>query len=331
MNRLVTENNKLRKVSVIVPCYNVGRLIQPLLDSIKKQDYENLEVIFVNDGSTDNTSTILKDFCNQSSTSDHRQYRLVEKVNGGEGSARNAGLDAAEGELVFFVDGDDCLFPQSISKLAELMTDSIDITVGAIINFNGDLLTYPHIENIDRWMRATMTKGALTLVNKMFRKSIIEKYNIRFNTTSKKSVDHLFTAQYLLHTTGGIAVTDYTVYLYQLNPTGISNISTSTRTFSPWAADSVYVAVRIYRLLENKLSPATLKELRYDSYHKYRRIRHEAHVLNCKDQSIYDGMYKEIRNIIPAWEMYVFAIRRRTSIITSSLLRKIHNKYNKQI
>ncbi len=166
-------------------------------------------------------------------------------------------------------------------------------------------------------------------MNKRFRRNIIEKYNIRFDTIIRKSEDHLFTAWYMTCITGGIAVTNYTVYLYQLNPTGISNISTTTGTFSPWHTESVRAAVMIYRMMEYKLSKRTLTELRYDSYHKYRRVRHEAHVNNCKDRLVYNNIYTEIRSIIPVWEMVIFAIRRRVSIITNSLIRKIRHKFLK--
>jgi len=316
-----------KKVSVIVPCFNVGRLIQPLLNSIKKQNYENFEVIFVNDGSTDDTLDVLKQFCNDELSTANRQYRLIEKGNGGLSSARNAGLNAAEGDLVFFVDSDDCLFPQSLSKLAELMKEGIDVAVGTFRNFNGDVCSFPHISDPDKFLRATFTKGGLTLWNKMFRRSIIEENHLRFDTSIKTSEDHLFTAQYLLYAKGSISVTDYMVYLYQLNPLSLSKISATTGTFSPWSSDSVFVACRIYRLMMGKLSKPTLRELRYDTYHKYRRVRHEAHVLNCKDQLFYDSIYKEMRTIMPLWEMIIFAIRRRMSIIVSSAIRKFHRHF----
>lgn len=315
------EKDAFVKISVIVPCYNVGNLVQPLLLSIEEQDYKNFEVIFINDGSSDNTSDVLREFCRKSI---HRsQLKLIEQENKGVGNARNVGLDAAEGELVFFVDGDDYIFPQTLSRMAELMTDGIDIVAGAFRNHDNSISSFPHIENKEKWLRATIAKGGLTLWNKMFRKSIIDKNQIRFDTTVKKSEDHLFTAKYLMYSTGRVAVTDYAVYHYNQNPMSISNISMTTRTFSPWIADSVYVAVKIYKLLEGRLSSGTLRELRYDTYHKYRRIRHEAHLHKCKDKLFYNRMYTELRTIMPIHEILVFAVRRRISIITKSISRKI--------
>ena len=293
-----------------------------MLQSLDEQDYEDFEVIFVNDGSTDNTSIAIQQFCENPTHALNHRHWLIEQVNGGAGSARNAGLEAAVGELIFFVDGDDYIFPQTLSKLAELMTPEVDLAVGAFESSDHSLVCFPHINNREQWLQATIAKGALTLWNKMYRRSIIEDNNIRFDTTTRKSEDHLFTAEYLIHSTGRILVTDYIVYHYNWNPMSISHISMTTKTFSSWIADSVYAAARIYRLMEGKLNEKTLRELRYDSYQKYRRIRHEAHQHHCKDKAFYDGIYLEMRSIMPVREMVIFSIRRRFSIYVQSIKRK---------
>lgn len=305
------------KISVIVPCYNVGNLLQPLLQCLKEQDCQDFEAIFVNDGSTDDTVAVLEKYC------DNERFRWIDKQNGGPGSARNVGLDNASGDYVFFVDGDDYIFPQSLSKLVDLFVDGVDVAVGAFVNIDGITTYYPNVPNKDKWLRLTFAKGGLTLVNKMFRRSVIEQHHLRFDEQARKSEDHLFTAGYMLYCNGGISVTDYPVYRYVLNPMSISNREETTQHFSNTIADSVYVSIKIYKLLEGYLSRATLMELRYDTYHKYRRIRHAAHVLNCKDKNFYKDIYSEIRKIMPVWEIVCFAIRRRISIITKSLRRKI--------
>lgn len=304
------------RISVIVPCFNVGNLLQPLLQSLKEQDFQDFEAIFVNDGSTDDTVAVLKKYC------DNERYKWIDKQNGGPGSARNAGLAIASGEYVFFVDGDDYIFPKTLSKLEELLVDGVDVAVGAFVNTDGITTYYPKVFDKDKWLRLTFTTGGLTLVNKMFRRSIIEQHHLRFDEQTRKSEDHLFTAGYMRYCKGGISVTDYPVYCYVLNPMSISNREETIQHFSKTIADSVYASIKIYNLLEGYLSRATLMELRYDTYHKYRRIRHAAHVLNCKDKNFYNGIYAEIRKIMPVWEIVYFAIRRRISIITKSLWRK---------
>lgn len=328
IGEMYEDNNNHCEISVIVPCYNVGNYIESLLKSLEEQVFKKFEVLFINDGSTDNTALILNQLCSNLPY----KHLIIEKENGGPGSARNVGLEHASGKYVFFVDGDDYLYPHSLSKLIELMTDGVDLAIGAFVDSNDNLRTFPHIENRDKWMSKTMTIGCLTLINKLYRKSIIDKYHLRFDTTIRNGEDHLFTASYLYHCTGKMAVTDYAVYFYNYNPMSISHIISTTKTFSPWIAESVFSAVKIYELLKDEISPSALKELRYDSYHKYRRIRHEAHVQKCRDKLFYDTIYKEIRKIIPVREMVFFGIRRRADIIFNSLKNKIlKNVYNKKL
>lgn len=95
-------NDFCPKISVIVPCYNVEKYVEECLESIIHQTYDNLEIILVNDGSNDNTGSILDRYA----TKDDRIV-VIHKPNGGLSSARNAGLDIMTGDLVSFIDSDD--------------------------------------------------------------------------------------------------------------------------------------------------------------------------------------------------------------------------------
>lgn len=90
------------KISIIVPVYNVEKYLSRCVDSIINQEYKNLEIILVDDGSTDNSASI----CDSYQKKDNR-IRVIHKENGGLSSARNAGLDVATGEYVGFIDSDD--------------------------------------------------------------------------------------------------------------------------------------------------------------------------------------------------------------------------------
>lgn len=103
-------------ISVIVPCYNVKPYLRRCIDSIASQASVNLEVIMVDDGSTDGTGKL----CDTIAAGDGR-IRVIHKANGGLSDARNAGLDAATGPIVAFVDSDDFLPPHAISTMLTLM------------------------------------------------------------------------------------------------------------------------------------------------------------------------------------------------------------------
>lgn len=103
-NSALEREGKSPLVSVIVPVYNVSRYLKECVDSILNQTYRNLELILVDDGSTDGSG----DLCDFYATQDSR-VRVIHKVNGGVSSARNVGLEAVSGEYISFVDGDDLL------------------------------------------------------------------------------------------------------------------------------------------------------------------------------------------------------------------------------
>ena len=93
-------------ISVIVPVYNVKPYLKKCFDSIVRQNYRNLEIILVDDGSTDGSGDLCEELARQDS-----RVRAIHKKNGGLGSARNAGMDAAKGEILSFVDSDDWIEP----------------------------------------------------------------------------------------------------------------------------------------------------------------------------------------------------------------------------
>lgn len=115
-------DNNIPLISVIIPVYNTAEFIKRCLDSVLGNTYKNLEVICVNDGSTDNSGIILQKIA----SSDDRII-VVNKENGGLSSARNAGIEQAQGEYTVFVDSDDWVHPQyfelMINALKQYKTD----------------------------------------------------------------------------------------------------------------------------------------------------------------------------------------------------------------
>lgn len=99
-------------ISVIVPVYNIEKYLPRCIESIRKQTYNNLEIILVNDGSTDTSGTI----CDEFAKKDER-IRVIHKENGGSSSARNAGIENAKGEYLGFVDSDDYIESEMYEKM----------------------------------------------------------------------------------------------------------------------------------------------------------------------------------------------------------------------
>lgn len=178
-------DNKYPLVSVIVPMHNAELYIKKCLESVINQTYKNLEILCIDDRSTDNTSQIVQEFAKKDS-------RIILKNSEGKfiGGTRNTGLKYATGEYVLFVDNDDWLLENtceaSIEKYHLYKPDLVvyyakeffmDKDESAKNNKSIFSITLKGLQEIDDKKRfATIN----TPWNKMYKKSIIDKYNIRF-------------------------------------------------------------------------------------------------------------------------------------------------------
>lgn len=112
------EKNAYPLVSVIVPIYNVERYVEKCVDSILAQTYSNLEVLLINDGSTDGSRQRIAQYERDS------RCMIFDKPNGGLSSARNAGLDKASGEYIYFIDSDDYIVSDAVESLVLKMQET---------------------------------------------------------------------------------------------------------------------------------------------------------------------------------------------------------------
>lgn len=121
------------RVSFILPVYNVEKYVRRAIDSLLAQTMPDFEAIFVDDGSPDRSADIISEAAAHDS-----RLRLIRKENGGVASARNAGLDAARGKYIFFLDPDDWVEPDAAEQLA----DAADREDADIVIFGSTLDTY---------------------------------------------------------------------------------------------------------------------------------------------------------------------------------------------
>jgi hypothetical protein len=183
------------KVSVIMPAYNAERYIGEAVESVLAQTWQDWELIIVDDGSVDGTSRILERF------SDARIKKL-RQPNSGEGAARNAGLDAASGELIALLDADDLYFPNALADFVAYMNTHPDIGVaysnGIICDANRTpLMTLTeHRPGIyeGRVLEQIVLSGSVVTVPSctVTRRLLIESNRIRFDTEQALGADRLF-------------------------------------------------------------------------------------------------------------------------------------------
>lgn len=122
------------KVSVIIPAYNVGSYIEACIDSVMNQSYENMEVIVINDGSTDDTGEKLEKLKQK-----YPSIQLVTKENGGLSAARNDGVNMATGDFIAFVDSDDVIDRDMYKKMmATIQLSCADIVTIGVARLSGE-------------------------------------------------------------------------------------------------------------------------------------------------------------------------------------------------
>ena len=129
------------KVSIIIPIYNTSDFLESCLNSIAKQSYKNLEVILIDDGSTDTSSQIADNFAKKDS-----RFKVIHQKNQGQSAARNAGLKIASGDYISFIDSDDIIDKDFITKL--LMPFDAPELVLSICGFSRHFLNTDQTENL---------------------------------------------------------------------------------------------------------------------------------------------------------------------------------------
>lgn len=192
-------------VSLIIPIYNSEKNLDRCISSAVNQTLKDIEIILVDDGSSDNSTEI----CDRWAEKDSR-IKVIHKMNGGVASARNAGLDAAEGKFICFFDSDDYGEKDMLKKLSDKITDeNADIcTCSSFFNDSfkeaAPKRTVEIIpEKIGWFFPEYFEKGTVSysVWNSIYRLDIIKKYHIRFSDYKKVfSEDSLFNIMYFLAT-----------------------------------------------------------------------------------------------------------------------------------
>ena len=222
-------------VSVIVPVYNAEKTLSGSLNSIIGQTYSDLEIILVDDGSTDRSGELLDRYAKKD-----RRIRVIHKEHGGVSSARNRGLDAAGGEYVYFADADDVIGKNAIRILTDLIPGYDMAFAGHLVyDIHGkektrwkDRSRQPHEwdreEALDLMFDCSAVKGCKQeycyigyCFNKLFKRAIIERSGLRFNGSVHYNEDRLFVVSYLLKCGKSISARTLT-YKYMLSENSIT-------------------------------------------------------------------------------------------------------------
>lgn len=210
---------KQKKVSIIIPVYNRESTIERCLDSILTQTYKNLEVIIINDGSTDRSGEIINAYALKDS-----RILAITKENSGVSDSRNFGLKSAHGDYIQFADSDDWLPERATELLVEaLEKNRSDMVIADYCRVRGrQLYQSGAIENAGTLTRAEFAQVMMekasdfyygVVWNKLYRRKIIKKYKLQFSEELQWCEDFLFNLEYLKYT-AKVEVIKEPVYYY---------------------------------------------------------------------------------------------------------------------
>ena len=207
------------KISVIVPVYNVERFLRECIESIISQTYKDLEIILVNDGSTDKSPLI----CEEYKKIDARVI-VLHKENGGLSDARNKGIDISTGEYIGFVDSDDFIE----NDMYELLLNNIkkveaDIATCGVISekvkdknfYKEEIIVNAHDGLKEMLMERSMNTSAC---DKLYKRSLFDE--IRY--PKDKLYEDLYTTYKLLHKANKIVISNQKKYYYRYNENSIT-------------------------------------------------------------------------------------------------------------
>lgn len=215
------------KISIIVPIYNVEKYLEKCIYSIINQTYKNLEIILVDDGSTDNCYRICDDFQKKD-----KRVIVLHKKNGGLSDARNAGLQLATGELIGFVDGDDYIRNDMYEQMYKCMKNKkVDIVECKCINVrnekeeevNDSSKTYLYdgkaALKLMMSSKKKIQKPRLSVWSKLFKREVIER--LKF-PVGKVHEDIVFEAKAFLNAKK-VCILDKQLYCYNIREGSIMN------------------------------------------------------------------------------------------------------------
>lgn len=206
-------------ISVIIPVYNAESYISRSIDSISSQDYRNIEIIIIDDGSTDSTKEIV------TAMSDNR-IRYYYQINAGVSAARNYGISVAKGDYIIFADADDTYFENSFSKMVQILETSHAELACFGYRFDNKSIKKTDFIISDSFISRPMTFSELSVFlgevpnapwGKVFLRSIVEAKNIRFDVNVPYAEDTIFLLNYIAYI-DKIVLSSDVVYYYNVSP-----------------------------------------------------------------------------------------------------------------
>lgn len=292
--------------SIIIPCYNSSRYIERCLDSILRQDNDDIEIIVINDGSTDNTLEKLKKYHGIQS------IKIINKDNQGVSIARNVGLSVARGDYIIFVDSDDWVKPGYFSFCKKhLLNSKVDILllnraerIGKKEYLFDHELGERELSPIDVFKASLNGLVSNSPCDKIFaRKSLDAKVCI-FPAGVTVGEDALFFYRVLFYAKKIKSVNEH-FYVYMQDTGGVTKKNVTTKKIE----DIIFVVLGMEKLVPQSLySELAIMKFKQLVYYYFNYVGHERNELNCIFRDAINNL-RVNRFYSYKWKVYFFIIK----------------------
>lgn len=280
----------MNKVSVIVPIYNVELYLDNCIESILNQTYKNIEIILVDDGSTDSSLTICNKYKN------NKNLKVIHKKNGGVSSARNIGMKNSTGEFICFVDGDDYIMPDYVEYLLNMITKyNTDIALTTSVFTNYNMKQVPDkirvIDNISAQEMILCYKIPIGVYSKIFRKDFLLKNNIEFLTELCMGEGFNFNVT-SFGCAKNIAVGNRKIYFYRRD-----NENSVTNVFNRQKFDNGLYAIELIKKNLPTSNKRLVRAIRFANFRTHTDVYDLIVLSGAKKENkdLYDSCRQEIR------------------------------------
>lgn len=310
------------KISVIVPVYKVRDRIIRTLESLKDQTFEEFEVLFIDDGSPDDSSEFADNYLRDSNVS----YRIIKKENGGVSSARNLGIEEACGEYVMFLDSDDYIEKDMLKCFYEKACDgSYDVLFSAYVFEESNGLEITNNMNDLRQGELCGKEAALGLIYgttythimaNLFKRSLLLDNNIRFDENRKFAEDISFMVKAYAHSKKVYCIDKIYAHYVKWGESAMNNINLNY-------LDVYYSNIETLQYIKETIKDKNLEKAMVTS-------RIPAAIVNifigfATKKDLYDDMYKfisnkNVRKDLSRYKMYKIEKDRLKYLILSKLI-----------
>ena len=283
-------------VSIIVPVYNVEQYLKECIESILAQTWKNFEVILVDDGSTDSSGKICDEY------SQKKEFiSVIHKKNGGLSSARNAGIDVAQGDYLAFIDSDDVVHPRYLSELVAIVKKekadlaACNFCVGSLCRWkNFSEVKYDIRCNEDVLKKMNDNDVVVTVAwNKLYHAKFFREHGLRYPVG--KIHEDMFLTPQILYYTKKMVITNEQLYFYRQRENSIMNSSFSIKQLD--ALDAIEFRIELFQHWNKQYLQAS----EYESYIRksnelYKKMKEEETDLYIEAQERIKTKMKDFRN-----------------------------------